>query len=118
MNKLIKNIFLTCYELPLLVENIFDYLFLAKDVPMSKIVSHQNWQRYLYKIGNKPGMRILEIGSREVTGESNARKEFSRAEYTGFDYYQGENDDVVGDAHKLSYYFMGQEQFDLIFSSV
>jgi hypothetical protein len=48
---------------------------------MSRIVSHQKWQSYLYEIGNRQGMRILEIGSREITGKSNARKEFSNAEY-------------------------------------
>ena len=91
--------------------------FLAKDVPMSKIVSQQNWHGYLYRIGDKPGMRILEIGSREVTGESNARNEFSKAEYVGFDYYPGRNVDVVGDAHKLSSYFGREEKFDIIYSS-
>ncbi|MGN6714459.1 class I SAM-dependent methyltransferase [Anaerocolumna jejuensis] len=33
----------------------------------------------------------------------------------GFDLYEGENVDVVGDAHKLSKYF--DKKFDLIFSS-
>jgi hypothetical protein len=61
-------------------------------------------------------MRILEIGSREVTGESSARKRFAKAEYVGFDYYAGPNVDVVGDAHRLSSYFAGQK-FDIIYSS-
>lgn len=100
----------------MLIENEFDKDFLAPDVPMSTIVSHQKWQRYLFELGNKPGMRILEIGSREVTGESNARIEFSKAEYIGFDFYPGRNVDVVGDAHKLSSYFGGEEQFDIIYS--
>jgi len=59
---------------------------------------------------------VLEIGSRNVTG-SNLRNRFSNADYVGFDFYAGENVDVVGDAHKLSTYFAGQEKFDLIFSS-
>jgi len=84
---------------------------------MSSIVSHLKWQKYLYEIGNKPGMRILEIGSREVTGESSARKEFSLAKYIGFDYYPGKNVEVVGDAHKLSSYFEDQEKFDIVYSS-
>jgi len=62
-------------------------------------------------------MRILEIGSREVTGLSNAHKEFSKAKYVGFDYYPGNNVDVVGDAHKLSSYFEEEEIFDIIYSS-
>jgi len=84
---------------------------------MSKLVSHQKWQKYLYEIGNKPGMRVLEIGSREVTGASNARNEFGRADYVGFDFYPGNNVDVVGDAHRLSSYFSDCEKFDIVYSS-
>lgn len=94
-----------------------DRSFLAPDVPLSKIVAHQKWQRYLYDIGNKPGMRILEIGSREVTAKSGARNAFAKAEYVGFDYYAGNNVDVVGDAHKLSSYFGEKDRFDIIYSS-
>jgi SAM-dependent methyltransferase len=61
-------------------------------------------------------MRILEIGSREVTGKSTARMRFSEATYIGFDFYPGDNVDVVGDAHKLSTYFQG-EKFDIIYTS-
>ncbi|MEI6388799.1 MAG: methyltransferase domain-containing protein [Spirochaetota bacterium] len=99
------------------IESIFDNSFLAKDVPLSSSVSHHNWQDYLYEIGNKPGIRILEIGSREVTGKSIARKMFNNATYIGFDYYSGNNVDVVGDAHKLSSYFQNDETFDIIYSS-
>lgn len=66
---------------------------------------------------NKKGKRILEIGSREVTGPSSWRAAFSEAHYVGFDYYPGDNVDIVGDAHKLSTYFDDNEKFDLIFSS-
>jgi len=117
MNRWVKEILLACRKLPLLIETKFDYNFLAADVPMSKMVSHQKWQRYLYAIGNKPGVRILEIGGREVTGESIARKEFSRAIYVSFDYHPGRNVDIVGDAHKLSSYFEGEEKFDIVYSS-
>lgn len=95
----------------------FDAYFLPMDVPMSKLVSHQNWKKHLYSIGNKPGMRILEVGSREVTGKSHDRNEFSSAEYVGFDFYPGANVDVVGDAHRLSSYFKKDEKFDIIYSS-
>jgi len=94
-----------------------DEHYLAPDVPLSTMINHSKWQRYLYGIGNKPGMRILEIGSREVTCPSNARNEFAPAEYVGFDFYPGKNVDVVGDAHKLSSYFKAGEQFDIIYSS-
>jgi ubiquinone/menaquinone biosynthesis C-methylase UbiE len=117
MNKLLKQILLNLRKLPLLIESRFDKEFLAPDVPMSRLVSHQKWQKHLYEIGNKPGMRVLEIGSREVTGASNARKQFSKAEYVGFDYYPGDNVNIVGDAHKLSSYFEDGEQFDIVYSS-
>ena len=117
MNKLLKQTLLGIRKLPLLIESRFDGKYLATDVPMSRMVSHQNWQKYLYEIGNKPGMRVLEIGSREVTGSSNARMEFNKAKYVGFDYHPGDNVDIVGDAHKLSSYFKGEEQFDIVYSS-
>ncbi|PSH03655.1 MAG: methyltransferase type 11 [Acidobacteria bacterium] len=117
MNKTINKLGRIAFRLIARVESIFDRAFLVKDVPLSKFVSHQKWQEYLYVIGNKEGMRILEIGSREITGPSEARKRFSKAEYTGFDFYPGNNVDVVGDAHKLSSYFKKEEKFDIIYSS-
>ncbi len=84
---------------------------------MSSVASHQNWRKHLRTIGNKPGMRILEIGSREVTGASTARESFSNATYVGFDFYPGDNVDVVGDAHRLSSYFGSEEKFDIVYSS-
>jgi ubiquinone/menaquinone biosynthesis C-methylase UbiE len=105
------------YGLLARLESVFDYSFLADDVPLSTIASHHNWPDYLCELSNKPGMRILEVGSREVTGKSVARAMFNKAEYIGFDYYEGNNVDVVGDAHKLSSYFGKDEKFDLIYSS-
>ena len=95
----------------------FDKDFMDENVPMSKTVAHTKWVDYLAEMGNNPGLRILEIGSREVTSKTNIRERFSNANYTGFDIYPGDNVDVVGDAHKLSSYFQDQEKFDLIFSS-
>ena len=117
MKRLLKKILLNFRKLPLFIEPKIDKLFLSPDVPMPSLVSHANWPRYLYEIGNKPGMKILEIGSREETERLNARKNFGQAEYIGFDYYAGDNVDVVGDAHKLSSYFKGEERFDFVFSS-
>lgn len=98
-----------------MIGGIFDKFYLSKDVPISNIVSHKNFMNYLSKISNRHGMKILEVGSREVTGKSSARKMFADAQYIGFDYYAGPNVDVVGDAHKLSQYF--DEKFDIIYSS-
>lgn len=117
MKTLLKKIFKKLFRFVSIAEAKFDKDYLNIDVPMSKIVSHEKWQRYLYEIGNKKGMRILEIGSREVTGVSNARKEFQNATYIGFDFYPGNNVDIVGDAHKLSSYFLDQDKFDIIYTS-
>jgi len=116
MKKLVQKLLPVYRKLCLSIEASFDKEFLAPDVPMSKIASHQKWQQYLFKVGNKSGMKILEVGSREVTGESSHREKFSKAEYIGFDYYPGNNVDVVGDVHKLSSYFEGEEKFDIIYS--
>ena len=99
------------------ITSAFDKTYLAKDVPMANIASHANWREYLYSVGNKKGMRILEIGSREVTGKSTDRQKFNQATYVGFDYYSGNNVDVVGDVHKLSTYFDEDNKFDIIYSS-
>ena len=83
-------------------------------------LSHASWEDFLSERFNKPGFRVLEIGARNVTG-ANRRSRFSAAEYVGFDFYAGENVDVVGDVHKLSSYFTaaagGGGSFDLVFSS-
>jgi hypothetical protein len=112
-----KNVFrrLNPFRKPAKEEGRYDKHYLSPDVPLSIAVSHQNWMGHLAKLANGPGMRILELGSREVTGKSSARANFANAEYVGFDYYAGPNVDVVGDAHKLSSYF--EAKFDLIFSS-
>ena len=78
-------------------------------------ICHGKWPNFLQSLCNVEGKEILEIGSRVQTG-ANFRELFSRANYTGFDYYDGENVDVIGDAHCLSEYF-GNKKFDLIFSS-
>ena len=90
-------------------------LISREKVKPPKNVYHCEWIRYLSKKYNFENMKILEIGSRNVTG-NNLRKYFNKAEYIGFDFHEGENVDVVGDAHYLSSYFEN-EKFDLIFSS-
>lgn len=112
-----KNALLAGYQTLLgLFGSYADRNFLDPDVPFSKLASHSNYLQHLVEIGNHQGLRILEIGSRDLMGKSDARKRFSSAEYIGFDLYPGPNVDVVGDAHKLSQYFAGQ-QFDIIYST-
>lgn len=92
-----------------------DKSYKHNNVPAPKLISHSNQMEYLINLANKEGFKVLEIGSREVTGPSHAREMFDKATYVGFDFYPGNNVDVVGDVHKLSSYF--DEKFDLIYSS-
>jgi SAM-dependent methyltransferase len=92
------------------------FRFRSNRISAPENVFHSGWVEFLAMKFNKEGLRILELGSRNVTGK-NLRSRFSNANYIGFDFYAGENVDVVGDAHGLSSYFRGQEKFDLIFSS-
>ena len=81
--------------------------------PLSIEIAHGKWPYKLKELCDFEGREILEIGSRKVV--DCFRPFFEKANYTGFDLYEGPNVDVVGDAHKLSDYF--DKQFDLIFSS-
>lgn len=92
-----------------------DDYYLLNDVHPPKFMNHLTWRDELVNRFNKPGIKILEIGSREVTKKSLIRQRFTQAEYTGFDFHPGDNVDVVGDVHKLSNYF--NETFDLIFTT-
>ena len=75
MNSVFRGMLKACYR----IEAIFDKRFLALDVPMSKTAGHNNWQSHLREIGNRPGMKILEVGSREV-GASSSRQDYSESE--------------------------------------
>jgi SAM-dependent methyltransferase len=84
------------------------------DVPLSNEIAHSKWIYELKRLCDIKNNEILEVGSRVVTG-SNYRGFFEKANYTGFDLYEGPNVDIAGDAHRLSSYF--NKKFDLIFSS-
>jgi SAM-dependent methyltransferase len=117
MNDALKRSLLKVREAWLRLESRFDRHYLAVDVPAPRHVGYPQWQDYLPQIANRPGARVLEIGSREVTGPSRERATFAQATYVGFDRHPGGNVDVVGDAHRLSSYFEGEERFDLVLSS-
>lgn len=109
-----NKLLLTVTKLCLRTQTDNQSWILHDDVPLSVNIKHGVWPEYLSQLCNFKGSRVLEVGSRVVTG-ANFRNLFDKAQYIGFDYYNGENVDVVGDAHKLSTYF--NEKFDLIFSS-
>ncbi|HUN39866.1 MAG TPA: methyltransferase domain-containing protein [Acetobacteraceae bacterium] len=71
------------------------------------------WEQRVVAECNRPGARVLEIGSRQVVGLG-WRHAFGQATYVGFDYYPGPNVDITGDVHRLSSCFAGQEQFDAV----
>ena len=76
MNRLLKKI--GRYSLTALarLQSGFDRAYLADDVPGA---ARQAWIDFLNQVKDRPGLRILEIGSREVTGPSNARERFTKA---------------------------------------
>lgn len=90
--------------------------FYKQKISQPEIVKHEHWVDYLSENFNKPGFRVLEIGSREVV-RSSLRNYFDQAHYVGFDFHPGDNVDLVGDVHKLSKYIGEDEKFDLIFST-
>lgn len=92
-----------------------DRFYLAADVPAPDLTTHTSFGDRLVELANRPGFRVLEIGSREVTGKSGLRARLDQAEYVGFDYYPGPNVDVAGDAHRLASHVEGP--FDAIYSS-
>lgn len=95
---------------------VYPFRFRKNRIPAPTWVGHAQWPDYLAEKFNKEGVRILEIGSRDVTGHP-LRSKFPLASYTGFDFYPGNNVDIAGDVHRLSSYFPPGEKFDLVFSS-
>lgn len=59
--------------------------------------------------------RVLEIGSREVSGISRRHLFPTASRYVGFDLHPGPGVDVVGDIHELSQHFAAGS-FDVVFS--
>lgn len=96
---------------------IIDRHFEHEDVTRPTQSAHLKWINYLHDNFDKEGCEILEIGSREVTGTAEFPSKLKYANYTGFDIYDGNNVNIVGDAHDLSSYIEEGKNYDLIFSS-
>lgn len=79
-------------------------------------IGHGMWPSVLLELVTDEDFAVLEVGSREVTGPSIGRTLFQNCSYTGFDFHEGRNVDVKGDAHRLSSFFP-HRHFDLIFST-
>ncbi|KJS17167.1 MAG: hypothetical protein VR69_06120 [Peptococcaceae bacterium BRH_c4b] len=69
--------------------------------------------KFINLVSNMVNPNVLEIGSR---GDGKFQKWFNNtSNYIGFDIKDGDNVNVVGDAHELSKFFRA-EQFDAVFS--
>lgn len=79
------------------------------------IAKHDNIWEFVRSVGNKKGLRVLEIGSRSVVSDALWKRVIPDCKYTGFDVLEGKNVNVVGDAHRLSDYFE-PNSFDLVIS--
>ena len=72
--------------------------------------------RFLKRMAETPSLRILEIGSRRVAGrESTTLRRFAHptSRYIGCDFEDGEDVDIVADAHSLSQTFP-PDSFDMV----
>lgn len=92
-----------------------DRAYLAPDVPSPIRAGHNTLVQEMLSLADKPGFRILEIGSRQVSSAYVLPDLLKHASYVGFDYYAGPNVDVVGDAHRLSELVEGP--FDAVYST-
>jgi SAM-dependent methyltransferase len=74
------------------------------------------FDRWVAKANERKGLRVLEIGSRNVTGNMQRYRFPDAVEYVGVDVLDGENVDVVGDIHALSK-LVPHNHFDVVFSA-
>ncbi len=78
------------------------------------ISKNENIVPEFIKMVNAEGHELLEIGSRAEN--SPGSRNLVNHGYVGFDFHDGSNVDVVGDAHKLSSYFPRGKKFGAILS--
>ena len=79
------------------------------------IAKHGQLYTWLSTFANSKSFNVLELGSRSVTGPAHWMHHVPNCTYTGFDYLEGQNVDVVGDIHDLSNYFE-PEKFEIVIS--
>lgn len=73
------------------------------------------FNKFLGSVNNIQGPKVLEIGSRNVTGVVWRNRFNDSVSYTGFDIHHGDNVDVVGDVHTLSTH-LKHDYYDAVFS--
>ena len=95
---------------------LFDNRTIDHTLPRPKNFTHENGVNWMLNKFDNSGMTILEIGSKEVVGLSPLKKKIKKAKYIGFDIQEGQNVDVVGDAHNLSN-FIKKNSIDCVYST-
>ena len=95
-----------------LVQGIFKPLQTSADKEPAKIA----FEEWIARINRQPGLRVLEVGSRNVTGTIRRDTFPDPAEYVGMDVREGPNVDVVGDVHRLSE-LVPNDHFDVVYSA-
>src|SRR6266446_5988753 len=76
---------------------------------------HEVFRKFVHTYVKAPGPRILELGSREVSGNSRRGLFSGATEYIGVDIIQGPGVDLVADAHRLSE-VVPSNHFDVVYS--
>jgi Methyltransferase domain len=92
--------------------------FVVRDLPVNALARdpyHRLQAEYFQSLRELQHPRVLEIGSRNRTGQVRRDLIGPRTSYVGLDVVDGENVDVVGDAHNLSRLFEPRG-FDSVFS--
>lgn len=94
---------------------IFNAIMRSFRSPASENLISIRHEAIISELNTRSNLKVLEIGSRNVSG--NIRKGLfkSASEYVGFDYHPGENVDIVGDAHNLSKH-VPNDHFDVVYS--
>lgn len=76
---------------------------------------HAIFPKFSDMVNTTAEARVLEIGAREVSGNSHRNWFHTQSGYTGMDIHSGPGVDRVGDAHQLSDMFPA-DHFDAVFS--
>ena len=81
-----------------------------------RMAPYQIVRRYFDWIDESPEpLSVLELGSRARSGNTNRNQISNRHHYTGVDLCEGENVDIVADAHSLSDHFK-PDSIDAVFA--
>ncbi|MES9991761.1 MAG: class I SAM-dependent methyltransferase [Candidatus Thiodiazotropha sp.] len=106
---------LIVYLITTLLFTGFSWLLLPLKKKTRSDAFYQVFNRFISSVNEIPRAALLEIGSRDVTGVVWRDAFQSTVAYTGLDIHEGDNVDLVGDAHTLSSK-LPAEHFDAVFS--